>query len=326
MAKIFLRTVDYLQIHARFRQGWEIDRMTVSRACPVCNAGQDKAELFLRQNIDESRIVGSSFASRKVPEYMNHGMVRCTACDLVYVDHPPSQDELAESYHAADYDSAEEAEHAADAYINAIAPVLEKLKGRCDSALEIGTGTAAFLERLKEVGFSELVGIEPSIAAIEAAPTNRKNWIREGIFEADMYPPESFDLIACFMTLEHVQDPGALVAAAHKMLRPGGVFVAVTHDYRGWVNRLLGKRSPIIDIEHMQLFSAHSSKQLLALRGYDGIQARQFRNAYRPSYWIQLVPIPGGIKSAAIKVISMLPINRVRIPFNVGNTVSWGFR
>ena len=300
--------------------------MTVSRACPVCNAGQDKAELFLAQNIDESRIVGSSFASRKVPEYMNHGMVRCTACDLVYVDQPPSQDELAESYHAADYDSAEEAEHAADAYISAIAPVLEKLTGRRGAALEIGTGTAAFLERLRDARFDELVGIEPSIAAIEAAPAHRKGWIREGIFEADMYPPNSFDLIACFMTLEHVQDPGALVAAAHKMLRPGGVFVAVTHDYRGWVNRLLGKRSPIIDIEHMQLFSAQSSKQLLALRGYGEVDARRFRNAYRPSYWLRLVPIPGALKAAAIKTMAALPFDRIRVPFNVGNTVSWGVR
>ena len=297
-----------------------------TRTCPVCGAGHESAELFLAQNIDESRIDAASFASRKIPEYMNHGMVRCTSCDLVYVDQPPSQDELATSYHQAAYDSAEEAEHAADAYINAIAPVLEKLKGRCNAALEIGTGTGAFLERLQDAGFTELVGIEPSVAAINAAPANRKDWIKEGIFEADMYPPASFDLITCFMTLEHVQDPGALVAAAHKMLRPGGVFVAVTHDYRGWVNRLLGKRSPIIDIEHMQLFSAQSSEQLLALRGYGDVGTRQFQNAYRLSYWLRLVPIPAAMKAATIAVVKRTPFDRFRIAFNVGNTVSWGVR
>jgi hypothetical protein len=126
--------------------------------------------------------------------------------------------------------------------------------------------------------------------------------------------------------LEHVQDPGALVAAAHKMLRPGGVFVAVTHDYRGWVNRLLGKRSPIIDIEHMQLFSAQSSRQLLALRGYGEVDAKRFRNAYRPSYWLRLVPIPAALKSAAIALVSKTPLDRFRLAFNVGNTVSWGVR
>ena len=110
------------------------------------------------------------------------------------------------------------------------------------------------------------------------------------------------------------------------MLRPGGVFVAVTHDYRGWVNRLLGKRSPIIDIEHMQLFSAQSSKQLLALRGYCNVGTRQFRNAYRLSYWLRLVPIPAALKSAVIAVVKRTPVDRFRISFNVGNTVSWGVR
>jgi len=145
--------------------------------------------------------------------------------------------------------------------------LISKLRNR-GSALEIGTGTAAFLERLSDAGFGELVGIEPSTAAIDAAPEHRKAWIREGIFEGSDFPPESFDLICCFMTLEHVQDPGALVAAAHRLLRPGGVFVGVTHNRRAWLNRLLGRRSPIVDVEHMQLFSEQSSKELLSRNGY----------------------------------------------------------
>ena len=85
--------------------------------------------------------------------------------------------------------------------------------------------------------FAILFGIEPSTAAIDAAPAHRRTWIREGIFEGSDFPPESFDLICCFMTLEHVQDPGALVAAAHRLLRPGGVFVGVTHNRRAWLDR-----------------------------------------------------------------------------------------
>ena len=186
------------------------------RACPICGAGTDQSEPFLSDSRDERLLSASSFASRKVPEYMSHAMVRCRVCDLAYVDRPPSVDELAANYHSADYDSAEEAEDAADAYARAIAPVLSKLRSR-GAALEIGTGTGAFLDRLSQAGFRELVGIEPSTAAIDAAPAHRRTWIREGIFEGSDFPPESFDLICCFMTLEHVQDPGALVAAAHRL-------------------------------------------------------------------------------------------------------------
>jgi len=295
------------------------------RACPICGAGPDQSEPFLSDSRDENLLSASSFASRKVPEYMSHAMVRCRVCDLAYVDRPPSVAELAESYHAADYDSAEEAEDAADAYARAIAPVLSKLRAR-GAALEIGTGTAAFLERLSKAGFRELVGIEPSTAAIDAAPPHRKPWIREGIFEGSDFAPESFDLICCFMTLEHVQDPGALVAAAHRLLRPGGVFVGVTHNRRAWLNRLLGRRSPIVDVEHMQLFSPRSSANLLTLNGYAEVGGASFWNRYRPSYWLRLVPMSRPLKDRLTGKLRGSWLDARRIPLNVGNYMSWGFR
>lgn len=301
------------------------DIISLARACPLCGAGPEMADPFLADTRDEERLSGFSFASRKTPEYMSHAMVCCRNCDLAYVDRPPSADSLAESYHVADYDSAREAEDAADAYARAIAPALAKLRHR-GAALEIGTGTGAFLERLQQAGFEQLVGVEPSTAAIDAAPEHRKDWIREGIFVEEDFAPESFDLICCFMTLEHVPDPGALVRSALKLLRPGGVFVGVTHDRRAWLNRVLGARSPIVDVEHMQLFSAASAKGLLSRHGYVDVGGSSFRNAYSPSYWLRLVPVPGGVKKAATAVVRVSGLDRLRVPFNVGNFISWGFK
>jgi len=300
-------------------------RPSSPRSCPLCGAGADQAEPFLADTRDEGRINAFTFASRKTPEFMSHAMVQCRACDLAYVDRPPVASALAESYHAAAYDSSREAEDAADAYAEAIAPVLSRLRQR-GSALEIGTGTAAFLDRLRQAGFAELVGVEPSTAAIDAAPAERRHWIREGIFQESDFAPESFDLICCFMTLEHVLDPGALVQSALRLLRPGGAFVGVTHDRRAWLNRLLGRRSPIVDVEHMQLFSAASAKNLLSQHGYAEVGGSSFRNAYSPSYWMRLAPIPAGIKTPAIEAVRKSPLDRLRVPVNVGNFISWGFK
>lgn len=79
------------------------------------------------------------------------------------------------------------------------------------------------------------------------------------------------------MTLEHVQDPMEITLAAHRLLRKGGAFVTVTHDYQGLLNRLLGKRSPIIDIEHMQLFCKQAIKQLFLNGGFHSIQSISFQ-------------------------------------------------
>jgi SAM-dependent methyltransferase len=299
--------------------------MTEFRSCPVCGASHDAAVLFLEESIDQTKLSAFSYASRKTPEYMSHRLVRCTACDEVYVADPPAQETLAEAYHQAEYDSAEEAADAADAYIRAMAPILAGLAGR-DGVLEIGSGTGVLLERLQAQGFQNMVGIEPSAAAIAAAPAHRRPWLKEGIFREADFAPASFDLICCFMTLEHVRDPLAVTRSAHRLLRPGGVFVTVTHDYRSLVNRLLGRKSPIIDIEHMQIFSNQSIRTLLERGGFSRISAGPFRNRYALRYWLRLAPLPSGLKALADKALGATGLGRLKLSVNVGNTMAAGVR
>jgi SAM-dependent methyltransferase len=299
--------------------------MADPRSCPVCGAPPEAATLFLEENIDETKLSGFSYASRKTPEYMCHRLVRCSACDLVYVAAPPAQEALAEAYHQAEYDSSEEANDAATAYVRAMRPILERLPQRT-SVMEIGAGTGILLELLRDEGFTELVGVEPSAAAIAAAPPHRRPWLREGIFLEDDFQPHSFDLICCFMTLEHVRDPLLTVASARHLLKRGGALVTVTHNYRSWVNRLLGRRSPIIDIEHMQLFSDRSIRTLLERSDFSGVFARPFPNTYSIRYWTRLAPLPAGVKALADKILQVTGLSRLKLSVNVGNTMAGGFR
>lgn len=299
--------------------------MVKSRHCPVCDTHPEQAIVFIEENIDPAKLTGFSFSSRKEPEYMNHRLLQCPTCDLVYADLPPDEDALAHAYHVADYDSSEEANDAAAAYIRAIGPTLG-LMGRRESALEIGTGTGIFLEHLAREGFTNLVGVEPSSAAIAAAPENRRGWIREAMFSEKDFLPGSFDLICCFMTMEHVRDPGAITRAALRLLRPGGAFVTVTHDYRSLVNRVLGKRSPIIDIEHMQLFSPLSTRYLFENSNYGNVTVQAFINSYSLRYWMRLMPLPGGLKRVASNLVTKFGLGGIKLGFNVGNLVTSGFK
>jgi len=296
-----------------------------SRSCPACGSPSDGASLFLSENINPEKISGFSFASRKLPEYMCHRMVRCPVCDLVYADNPPGEEVLAGSYHAASYDSSEEADDAARAYILAIQGALDRLQNR-GSALEIGTGTGVFLKHLKEAGFSKLVGVEPSRAAIDAATPECREWIREGMFNEQDFEPESFDLICCFMTMEHVRDPMEIAKSALRLLRPGGVFLTVTHDYRSPVNRLLGKRSPIVDIEHLQIFSKKAISELFSRAGFVDVSAESFVNRYSLRYWARLSPLPSGIKAFLGELFCKPIFSRIRLGVNVGNTLACGIK
>jgi 2-polyprenyl-3-methyl-5-hydroxy-6-metoxy-1,4-benzoquinol methylase len=295
------------------------------RPCPVCGTSWREASVFLEGNYDATKLNEFSYASRKTPEYMNLALVLCPTCDLVYANDPPTREDLANAYHVAEYDSSEEADDAATAYIRAMGPTFAGLR-RKDAALEIGTGTGALLQQLAGLGFSELVGIEPSTAAIEAAPPHRRAWIREGVFEEQDFAPESFDLICCFMTMEHVLDPKVVATAAFKLLRPGGAFVTVTHDYRGRLNRALGRRSPIIDIEHMQLFSKKSISYLLEDTGFERVSAAGLKNKYAFRYWWRLAPVPRVAKQGIARAAAALHVDGVKIALNVGNTMASGFK
>jgi SAM-dependent methyltransferase len=299
--------------------------MNPTRNCPVCNTPSTGADLYIEENIDKTRLTGLSFASRKEPEYMCHRLMRCRTCDLVYVDKPPTQDYLAQAYHQAEYDSAEEGNDAATAYISAIEPVLTRLSER-KRALEIGTGTAVFLEHLSAKGFTDLVGVEPSVSVIAIAPVHRQPWIREGIFVESDFEPASFDLICCFMTMEHVLDPKSVSDAAFRLLKPGGAFVTVTHDYTSWVNRLMGKKSPIIDIEHMQLFTPSSISYLFRSSGFENVSADRFANRYSLRYWVRLLPLPKKLKTLTGDFLSKNALGRQKLSLNVGNTIAAGFR
>jgi SAM-dependent methyltransferase len=294
------------------------------RACPVCGTPADQARLFLKENIDPEKLSAFSFASRKPPEFMCHQLVQCQTCDLVFANVPPEQAVLAQAYHVSDFDSNDEANDAAEAYIRVIRPLLHRL-GQCEAALEIGTGTGVFLELLQAEGFTHLVGVEPSLSAIAAAPPHRRAWIKMGIFQEEDFQPATFDLICCFMTMEHVRDPQAIASAAKRLLRPGGCLVLITHDYRSFVNSVLGKRSPIIDIEHLQLFSRASAMQLLMGSGFQDISISSFSNRYALQYWIRLLPVPHVLKLILMRCLRIFGLVRLKMSFNVGNIVSSGF-
>ena len=124
---------------------------------------------------------GIELRSRKTLEFMSYRLVNCLECTTVYASEAPCGRALAPAYYAADYSSADEAAFAAQVYRDRLEPFLETLSLR-GIALEIGTrtGTGVFLGYLQALSFNEVVGIEPSPAAVAAADPQIKPHIAKG--------------------------------------------------------------------------------------------------------------------------------------------------
>jgi SAM-dependent methyltransferase len=170
-------------------------------------------------------------------------------------------------------------------------------------------------------------GYEPSAAPRAAAAARVRELIVHDVFDARHAAAGGpYDLITCCMTIEHVPDPAQLCRDANDLLVPGGALMLVCHDRRAPLNRALGMRSPIIDIEHLQLFSQASARALLGRTGYRRVAVRRFANRYPLHYWLKLAPVPRGVKGALVAGARRGAVRRLAFPLPVGNLAVVGFR
>ena len=255
---------------------------------------------------------------------MHWRLVACPECDTLYADPAPPEAVLAGAYSAAAYDSGDAARHAAATYARLLPHLLSGTPVG-GGALDVGAGDGAFLRELEGAGLRDLAGVEPSDAALAVAPAGLRELIRPGMFRPDDFEPGRFRLVTAFQTLEHVADPLELCRGALGLLRDGGALAVVCHDRRAPLNRLLGPRSPIFDLEHLQLFSRRSVRGLLERAGFERIEVRRIVNRYPVRAWARYLPLPDRAKRRLLRAL-MGAAGAVPMPMRVGNIAAIGYR
>jgi SAM-dependent methyltransferase len=296
----------------------------VDRSCPVCGS-RDERQVFAEAKFDAARLDRFAFASRKVPEHMHHRLIACPTCDTLYSSPVPDLESLADAYREAAFDSSDEAGYAARTYGRLIDALGARVP-RDAGALDIGTGDGAFLAELLARGFTGVVGVEPSAAPIRAAPEAIRPLIRQGLFDPGQFEAASLGLVTCFQTLEHLADPLAICRGAGRLLRKGGAFMAVCHDRRSLSARLLGMKSPIFDIEHLQLFSPRSARTLLERAGFAEVEVRRIVNVYPVHYWLKLLPMPERLKARFLTAGKGSGWGNLPLPLPAGNMAVIGYQ
>jgi SAM-dependent methyltransferase len=296
----------------------------VNRPCPLCG-WNGETRIFADSNIDLAELDGFAFASRKMPEYMHPRLLACGRCGILYGDPVLSPGTLASAYQTADFDSGGEAHYASTTYaahVRKILPRLPDLRG----ALDIGTGDGAFLEALLQLGFRDVAGVEPSKSPVAAAKDCVKRLIRPGVFRPEDFPAASFSLVSCFQTMEHVWDPLETARGACGLLKPGGAFFMAVHNRKSISAKVMGTKSPIFDVEHLQLFCPATSKLLLEQAGLRDVTVSALWNSYPLHYWVKLLPMPKSIKRPLLAALKQSAIGRTSLTFPPGNLICFGFK
>jgi SAM-dependent methyltransferase len=204
-------------------------------------------------------------------------IARCVGCGLVRLDPQPS--DLARFYPAAYWLEPTPLE---DAYRRLVLRdhlrFVKRALGTGQCVLDVGCGSGLFLRELLAARPGlKAVGLDNSSQAVTTA--RRRYGIR--VIAADLlhspFSDGSFDLITMFHVLEHLSDPAAYLAAAHRLLAAEGKLVLQTPNLDCWQYRLFGSRWSGLDVpRHLYDFRAEDLCRLLENNGFRIVRVKHF--------------------------------------------------
>jgi len=290
-----------------------------STRCALCQTPGGAEELY-PATLDASSLNAAIFSARRLPDRIHFRIVRCRTCGLVRSDPVADGATLERLYRQSTFNYGQEVGDLRHTY----GRLLERLNrhGAAKGALlEIGCGNGFFLEEALAQGWRDVRGVEPGGETIEAAHPDIRGRIVRDLMREGLFPAEEFDAVCLFQVLDHLPDPVAVLNACRSALKPGGLILAANHNVEAFSARLLGERSPIIDIEHTYLYSPRTMRQLFAQCGFEVCEVGPFWNRYTLRYLVRLLPLPARVKASLLRGLGTSPIGQWRFRVPLGNLV-----
>jgi 2-polyprenyl-3-methyl-5-hydroxy-6-metoxy-1,4-benzoquinol methylase len=208
--------------------------------------------------------------------FVSHGfpLVRCSACETLFVAPLPSASVVQATYLEPDYhETAVGAAARMRAEAQARAQVLAELGAT--RVIEVGCGPGHFLDAVRELGL-HVEGVDPARTAVAAAA---RGHVVHPIFLEQLDPSRPFDALALWEVIEHLPDPHDALRRMRAWLVPGAVLALSTPSMSGLPARLLGRNYPMITPpDHLALFTRRGLAQLLDRTGFEPVRWTSFSN------------------------------------------------
>lgn len=134
--------------------------------------------------------------------------------------------------------------------------------------LDIGCSNGAFIEAANLYGW-EASGIEPRISSADFA-RNRGLTVYNEFLQELCFEEGSFNAITMWQVIEHLPDPGDLLAECRRVLTQGGILALSTPNIKsiGW--KLLKSDWPAIDPRnHFHLFDIKTLDRIMNTSGFE---------------------------------------------------------
>jgi SAM-dependent methyltransferase len=238
------------------------------RACPACGAREP--ETVFEQRFAE--LSGAFLLD-------GYDVVACSGCGCGYADHLPSQDAFDEyyrnlsKYEYGDHDGVQPAsDRARFADIAAfIAPFVPSPEARI---VEIGCSTGGLLAALRELGFPNVLGVDPSPYCGTAAKRIHDLTVQVGSLSDPLDDCGPAGMVVLVGVLEHVRDLEVALAKIRKLLEAHGRIYVEVPDVTEFA-RFLDAPYQQFSIEHVSYFSPISLDNALRRAGFMPLRVAQ---------------------------------------------------
>ena len=212
----------------------------------LCSVAELAAQADLAKRFHRARLARRSRAALEERASFTHDyatrLLVCRECELVYRSPRPAANAVLQAYEGERYSADRLPQMLASQRVlfRPKARAIARALGEGARVLEVGSFVGGFLREARDAGLESL-GVDPSeqmVALSRRAGLAVQRATLEELAQKDELLP--FDAITIWNTFDQLPRPRAALAAALKLLRPGGVLILRFPNgacYRRWIQQ-----------------------------------------------------------------------------------------
>ena len=247
------------------------NQKVLSRTCPICGFRSGK----ILRKIEMIKL-------NNIPIDTEYDVVKCENCGFCYADVSSQQNQYNLYYQNSNIYSVSASlkENIISQICKVRYEVFEKYVEKNARILDIGCGDGAFLRYLKERGYSNIYGIDPSRESIRCLEENGISGESGNIFgDVPNRLRNQYDVVTCTAVMEHIYElKSALSQMSLYLSQPRGRIFIEVPAVEGFEKNIFPVAN-YFNQEHINYFSIVSLDNLFVENGYKRVSKK--KEAYK---------------------------------------------
>lgn len=255
------------------------------RKCPVC----DHLGAVLLHAQRFQGVVGASLLE-------GYDIVSCKSCGAVFSDHLPPVERFSEFYASAskyEFSHRGGEQHREEIIrVEGLAKWLASQLPFDTPILDVGCATGELLLKLRQEGFSDITGLDPSHQCVERARNLHGLTMIEGVLGSKKPDHRTYGVVILSAVLEHIAATDLFISDLMGWITNSGHVLIEVPDLE-FFDRSKNAPYQEMSVEHVNFFTGQSLKNLMGRYGFIPMAERHFMC---PS-------APGGLTGAVLTIL-----------------------